>query len=248
MTILNPWRPGHCLFLNSSERLKSVVLAKHHWCLIWITSAFKIGNIPSLQCQCRARTQQMHKAATEARMKWKWLLLHSRQLNSSIQFSFLKTSETVIQPFILISCTNWTSKRMLPPALIYSPAMTCRPLPLPSLAPSIIPGRSSSYLFRGRKVTREKNTFLHGENKSYFYLSSKPADSTANLNRILQNHFPFDSYILSHMFYWYNGTDHLIENMRTTTGTSQSKKQSRVKLVPHGNASNVFSSTFTCHF
>lgn len=137
----------------------------------------------------------MHKARTENRPKWKRLLLHSRQLNSSIQFSFLKTSEKVIQPFILISCTNWTRDRMLPPALTYSPAMTCRPLPLPSLAPSIIPGRSSSYLFRGRKVSHEKNTFLHGENKSYFQLSPKQL-TLLQIWTIWQNCFPFDSYIL----------------------------------------------------
>ena len=137
---------------------------------------------------------------------------------------------------------------MLPPALIYLPAMTCRPLPLPSLAPSIIPGRSSSYLFRGRKVTHEKNILLHRENKSHFYLSPKPGNSTANPNRIWQNCFPFDSYILYYPWCPF-GTDRLTQNMRTTTGTSrQSKVKSAVKLVPHGNISDVFSSTSTCQF
>lgn len=31
MTMLKPWRPIHCSFLNSSIRLKFVVLTKHHW-------------------------------------------------------------------------------------------------------------------------------------------------------------------------------------------------------------------------
>lgn len=31
MTVSNPGRPVHCLFLNSSVRLKFVMLAKHHW-------------------------------------------------------------------------------------------------------------------------------------------------------------------------------------------------------------------------
>lgn len=136
-------------------------------------------------------------------------------------------------------------------AVSSSNTLTCNDLP--SSAFTIFGTFNNSWqikqLFVHRKesITWEKHSSL---NQSYFH-PSKLADSTANLNSVWQDSFPFDCYQLyySHVLCWSSGTDHVIgNNQNYHRNFFPEQVKSREKSTPRGNISKVLSSTSTHHF
>lgn len=115
-------------------------------------------------------------------LKWRSGLLLSEVPSHSDIYSSKKSGKT--RPFIVVKSLKSNSPQLkehypikgwypMMVALDHSPAMTWRPLPFPSLAPSMIPGRSRSCKIKDRVKERgEKEVINLNRSKRMIYFSS----------------------------------------------------------------------------